>query len=105
MTKLPEPQFSSWHSPTGVCNAFPWPPRIPEDEYWKAKGYHGEPLYTADQLRQYARDVLEEAAVKLEFVADGYGIRDKGLTPEVYARMAQTTRENADAIRAMKGEI
>jgi hypothetical protein len=68
--KMPEPQFSSWHgedcktllNPTGVCNAFTWPPRIPEDEYWMAKGYHGEPLYTAEQMKQYGRDLLEEAA-------------------------------------------
>ncbi len=89
MTNLPEPQFSSWHSPTGVCNAFPWPPRIPEDEYWTAKGYHGEPLYTADQLRQYARDVLEAAAKVCESMwGDGGDANDF-----------------AQAIRAMKGEI
>ena len=60
---LPEPEFSSWHgedcktllNPTGVCNAFPWPPRVPEKPYWVDKGYHGEPLFTAGQMRAYAR--------------------------------------------------
>ncbi len=74
---LPEPAFSSWHgddcktllNPTGVCNAFPWPPSVPETPYWVDKGYHGEPLFTSDQLRAYARAaVLAERLATLEAV-------------------------------------
>lgn len=71
--ELPNAEFSSWHgedyktllNPNGVCNAFNHPPRIPEDKYWTDKGYHGEPLYTAQQLNQaYAQGAASQLCKK-----------------------------------------
>jgi hypothetical protein len=68
--KLPEPQFSSWHgevhksllNPTGCINAFPWGPRKERDAYWRDKGYHAEPLYTAEQMREAIAASRSQAA-------------------------------------------
>jgi len=47
--------------------------------------------YTADQMRQYARDVLEEAALKCEML--------------LYSKSVHPGKTASEVIRAMKGEI
>ena len=59
-----------------VVNAFPWPAdsKTPEDRaYWREKGFWQEPLYTADQMRAYARAALDQqpaASVGTETLTD-----------------------------------
>lgn len=71
---LPDANFSSWHSkasisagnPSGACNAFNYPPQVRRDEaYWVERGYHAESLFTADQMRDYARAALAAADAEL----------------------------------------
>ncbi len=91
MIELPKDEFCSWHgeswksliNPTGVCNAFTHGAGVDDKEkaWWEEKGYHREPLYTADQLRTYgdqraaeAREQMrEELLPLLKRMANNYG--------------------------------
>lgn len=73
---MPEPYIIEWTKKGWVNKFYVTPPDA---------GSITKPLYTADQLKQYGRDLLEEAAKKCEF---GWGNLDGD--------------ECAQAIRAMK---
>jgi len=66
-----------------------------EDRWWGPD----IPLY----VHQFCREqVLEEAARLLETVEASYGVTDRGLSKEEYARMKHTAREHQTAIRRLK---
>ena len=76
---LPAAEFCSWHvrdfvtllNPTGLCNAFTHPPRMPEEQYWVERGCHAEPLFTAEQMHAFrAEGVAQQAAEVQRLRAD-----------------------------------
>ncbi len=87
MTKMPEPTVWEYASYEG------WWPDPEPDGYDVNKPIH---TYTADQLKQYGRDLLEEAAKKC--VASD--LIDMPTTVEIAA-----VRKCLAAIRAMKETI
>lgn len=70
MPPLPQAEFCSWHcerdktlqNPTGCVNAFNYPPNNSEHHraYWEPKGFHHEPLFTAEQMFAYARSAIAQ---------------------------------------------
>jgi len=67
--------------------------KMPEPKYLYPKLFRKErPYYTEDQIKQYGRDLLEEAAVECE-------------KPHPYFSDRRTTSEITEAIRALKEQI
>jgi hypothetical protein len=83
MTKMPEPYIIEWTKKGWANKFYVTPPDA---------GSITKPLYTADQLKQYGRDLLEEAAKKCES-------QWANLAEKMYGQ------ECARAIRAMKEQI
>ena len=97
---LPAAEFCSWHvrdfvtllNPTGLCNAFTHPPRMPEQQYWVERGCHAEPLFTAEQMHAFRAEGVAQQAAEVQ--------RLRAALEAIRAHVEQQPSALAAAIRA-----
>lgn len=97
LPELPKDMFCAWLHNGRVANAFThgvgdrdiWD----RDQYWSRKGYDRAPLYTADQMRQFARDAVA-ADRRARISADQWAALEAAREHLEAARLARETMQS-----------